>query len=302
MVSGVVERINALKKQKNAVIVAHNYQNEEVQEIADFTGDSLELARRCAGLSEEVIVFCGVDFMAETAAILSPQKTVLLPVREASCPMADMITAEELKKMKAAHPGALVVCYVNSSAEVKAESDVCCTSANAPQVVASLPQEREIIFVPDQYLGSYVQEKTGRSMILWPGFCPTHQRIRASMIAKIKCDHPTAKVMVHPECHPETRALADAVLSTGGMLKYPATQDAESFVVGTETGILYRLRKTYPAKQFIPVTDQALCQNMKMTRLEHLLWALENEEHRITVPEAVRRRAYSAVQRMLDIL
>jgi quinolinate synthase len=297
----LAEKIAALKVERKAVILAHNYQLGEVQDIADFVGDSLGLAQQAAATDAEVIVFCGVHFMAETAAILSPQKKVLLPDEHSGCPMADMINARQLREMKKKYPGAAVVCYVNSTAEVKAESDVCCTSANAVRVVESLDAE-EIIFVPDQYLGAYVQSQTGRKMHLWPGYCPTHARIRAEDIAELKEWHPEAKVIVHPESRPEVIAMADAVLPTGGMMRYAARPDVKEVIVGTEMGIIYRLKKENPGKKFYPVSEQAVCPNMKLITLEKVLWSLEETSPAVTVPEDIRVKAKKAVGRMLEIV
>lgn len=295
----LVERIASWRQSRNAAILAHNYQLGEVQDVADFVGDSLDLSRKAREIPAEVVVFCGVHFMAETAKILSPEKTVLLPVLEAGCPMANMVNAEDLRRLRAQHPEAVVVCYVNSTAEVKAESDICCTSANAVKVVTEVPPEKEIIFVPDRYLGSFVQQKTGRRMILWPGYCATHVRILPEHLLRKKSQYPEAQVLVHPECRPEVAALADAVLSTGGMCRYARESPAQTIIVGTELGIIHRLQKENPGKRFIPATEQAVCPNMKWTTLENVLWALEKLEHRIELPEAVRRRAEAAVRRMI---
>jgi len=296
----LIEKISVLRKRRNAVILAHNYQPGEVQDIADFVGDSLELSQRAAETDADVIVFCGVQFMAETASILCPDKVVLLPDRNAGCPMADMITAERLRAKKKEHPQAVVVCYVNSSAEVKAESDVCCTSANAVEVVESL-DAREIIFVPDQYLGNYVSARTGRKMILWPGFCPTHVRISPERIKELKREYPQAKVVVHPECRPEVITLADEVLSTGGMCRYAQRDEVGEMIVGTEMGIIHRLKKENPGKKFIPISEQAICPNMKLITLEKVLWSLEEMGPEVKVPEEVRLRAKAAVDKMLKI-
>ena len=293
------ERIDELRARREAVILVHNYQLGEVQDIADYVGDSLDLSRKAAATPAEVIVFCGVHFMAETAAILSPDKIVLLPAKEAGCPLADMADAERLRRMKTEHPGAAVVCYVNSSAEVKAESDICCTSANAARVVAQIQQDREIIFLPDQYLGDYVREVTGRQMILWPGFCPTHMRILPEHINRKKKQYPDARVIVHPECRREVTRMADEVLSTGGMCRYALETDARTIIVGTELGLLHRLDKENPDKRFVPATEQAVCPNMKLITLEQVLWALEEMQYRIEVPQQVRSRAEAAVQRMI---
>ena len=296
----LIEKISVLRKRRNAVILAHNYQPGEVQDIADFVGDSLELSQRAAETDADVIAFCGVQFMAETASILCPDKVVLLPDRNAGCPMADMITAERLRAKKKEHPQAVVVCYVNSSAEVKAESDVCCTSANAVEVVESL-DAREIIFVPDQYLGNYVSARTGRKMILWPGFCPTHVRIKPERINELKQEYPQAKVVVHPECRPEVIALADEVLSTGGMCRYAQRDEVGEMIVGTEMGIIHRLKKENPGKKFIPISEQAICPNMKLITLEKVLWSLEEMGPEVKVPEGIRLRAKAAVDKMLKI-
>jgi quinolinate synthase len=298
--TALIENIVSLKRSRNAVILVHNYQLGEVQDIADFSGDSLELSQKAAGTDADVIVFCGVHFMAETASILCPDKTVILPDSQSGCPMADMITAESLREMKKEHPAAKVVCYVNSSADVKAESDICCTSANAVKMVNKLADAEEIIFVPDQYLGSYAAEQTGRDMILWPGYCPTHMRIRAEDITRLKEEHPQAKVIIHPECRPEARALADAILSTGGMIKYARETDAPEIIVGTEIGILHRLRKENPGKKFFPASEQAICPDMKLITLNTVLWSLENMAHEVKVPEDIRIKAKAAVDRMLE--
>ena len=243
------EEIAALRRERNAVILAHNYERPEVQDIADFTGDSLELARKAAAVEADVIVFCGVYFMAETAAILNPSKKVLIPDETAGCPMADMITGAQLRELKAQHPDAAAVCYVNSTAEVKAECDICVTSGNAERVMATFPKDREIIFVPDRHLGSHIAEKLGVSYILWPGYCPTHARLTAKQVAAARAAHPGAPVLVHPECPKEVRDAADERLSTGGMCAFARTSPAQEFIVGTETGILHRLRQENPGKK-----------------------------------------------------
>jgi len=293
------ENVLDLKKKRKAIILAHNYQLGEVQDIADYVGDSLELSQKAAKTDAEVIVFCGVHFMAETASILCPDKAVLLPDLHAGCPMANMITAEALRQKKKEHPQATVVCYINTSAEVKAESDVCCTSANAVELVRKL-DATEIIFVPDQYLGHYISTQTGRKMVLWPGFCPTHARIQPADILRLKKEHPQAEVMVHPECRPEVIALADAVLSTGGMCRYAQSTAAREIVIGTEVGIIYRLRKENPEKVFIPISEQAICPNMKLITLETILWSLQDMSPEVKVPEEIRTRAKAAVDRMLQ--
>jgi quinolinate synthase len=297
---GLVEKISSLKKRRNAVILVHNYQLGEVQDIADFVGDSLELSQNAARTDADVIVFCGVRFMAETASIICPDKVVLLPDINAGCPMADMITAEGLRAKKKEHPQAVVVCYINSTAEVKAESDICCTSANAVEVVESL-DSREIIFIPDQYLGDYVAVRTGKNMILWPGFCPTHVRIEPERIKELKQEYPQAKVVVHPECRPEVIALADEVASTSGMCRYARRDDVKDMVVGTEVGIIHRLRKENPGKRFVPASEQAICPDMKLITLEKVLRSLEEMSPEVKVPERIRLKAIAAVDKMLQV-
>ncbi len=296
----LIEEILHLKKDKNAIILAHNYQLGEIQDIADFVGDSLELSQKAAQTGAAVIVFCGVHFMAETASILCPDKRVLLPDLQAGCPMANMVTVEGLRQKKEEYPEVTVVCYVNSTADVKAESDVCCTSANAVKIVRNLPEERKILFVPDQYLGYFVSDKTGREIILWPGFCPTHARIRSQDIIRLKQEYPQAKVVVHPECTPEVTALADEVLSTGGICRFAHDTAAVDIIVGTEIGILHRLRKENPDKRFIPASEQAVCPRMKLITLENVLWSLQEMAPEVKVPEEIRLRAKSAVDRMLE--
>ena len=295
------EELLSLKKSRNAVILAHNYQLGEVQDIADFAGDSLELSQNAAKTDAEVILFCGVHFMAETASIICPDKTVLLPDMHAGCPMAEMVTAERLREKKKEHPGALVVCYVNSTADVKAESDICCTSANAASVVLSLDPDKEIIFVPDQYLGSYIATKTGREMILWPGYCPTHARIQPRDILRQKVEHPQAKVLVHPECRSEVIALADEVLSTGGMIRFARDKEVDELVIATELGIIHRLRKENPQKKFFPPSEQAVCPRMKLITLETVLWSLQEMTPVVKVPEDIRLKAKAPVDRMLEL-
>ncbi|MCL0078980.1 quinolinate synthase NadA [Dehalococcoidia bacterium] len=296
----LIESILERKKRRNAIILAHNYQLGEVQDIADFVGDSLELSQKAAGTGAEVIVFCGVHFMAETASIVSPNKTVLLPDMQAGCPMADMIDADQLRQKKAEHPDARVVCYVNSAAEVKAESDVCCTSANAVRIVRGLKDAGEIIFVPDQYLGHYVMTRAGCEMILWPGYCPTHVRILPQDILRLRKEYPQAKVVVHPECRPEVVALADEATSTSGICRFAGRDDVRELIVGTEMGIIHRLRKENPGKRFIPISEQAVCPNMKLVTLEKILWSLEEMAPEVKVPEEIRLRAKATVDRMLE--
>ncbi|RKY62766.1 MAG: quinolinate synthase [Candidatus Latescibacterota bacterium] len=295
----LIERIMKLKKDRNAVILVHNYQPGEVQDIADFLGDSLELSRKAAESDADVIVFCGVRFMAETAAILCPDKTVLLPDPEAGCPLADMVTVEALRRKKAEHPEAFVVCYVNSSAEVKAESDVCCTSANAVRIVEQI--DGKVLFVPDQYLGRHVASRTGKELILWPGFCPVHMNILPQDIEELKREHPEARVVVHPECRPEVTALADEVLSTGGMCRYAGETESQTLIVGTEVGILHRLRRENPGKTFLPASERAVCSNMKRITPEKVLHSLEDLSPRVEVPEDIRLRAKAALDAMVQV-
>jgi quinolinate synthase len=295
------ERILELKKERNAVIIVHNYQRGEVQDIADLTGDSLELSRKAAETDADVIVFCGVHFMAETAAILCPDRTVLLPDVNAGCPMADMITAEQLRQKKKELPNATVVTYINSSAGVKAESDYCCTSSNGVRVVEAIDND-EILFVPDQYLGDYIARKTGKNLTLWPGYCPTHMRILPEDITKRKKEYPEAKVVVHPECRPDVIALADEALSTSGIIRYAARPDVKQLIVGTEVEMLHRLRKENPGKEFIPASLKAICPNMKLITLEKVLNSLETLAPRVKVPAEIAARAKAAVDRMLEIV
>jgi quinolinate synthase len=300
-IKSLADMIQKLKEEKDAIILAHNYQRGEVQDIADFVGDSLQLSIEASKVLNSIIVFCGVHFMAETAKILNPDKMVLLPDSDAGCPMADMITADQLRELKEKHPGAAVICYVNSTAEVKALSDICCTSSNAIKVVESIPDGKDIIFIPDKYLGSYVQEKTGRKMIFWNGYCPTHIRINAKQIIELKKKHLDSEVIVHPENTPEVIEIADRVESTGGMLKYMKDSDNKSFIVGTEVGIIHRLKKENPDKEFIPAFARAICPNMKLINLEKVLWSLEGEETKIEVPEAIAVKAKSAIDRMIAL-
>lgn len=296
-----VTRINALKQERNAVILAHNYQIGEVQDIADFVGDSLELARISQKVDAEVIVFCGVHFMAESASILSPEKTVLLPVLEAGCPMADMVTAEALREKKKQHPGAPVVCYVNSSADVKAESDICCTSSNAVKVVSELDAD-EILFVPDQNLGSYVQKLTGKNLVLWDGYCVTHHRVSSDDVKKALEVHPEATVIVHPECRPEVVEMADYVDSTSGIMRLCKKLDSREFLIGTEMGLLHRLKKESPDKVFYLLSPGMVCPNMKMTRVEDVERALREMKNVITVDEDIAVKAKQALDRMVKIV
>ena len=297
----MTEEIEKLKRARNAVVLAHNYTRGEVQDVADYTGDSLELARLATQVEADVIVFCGVYFMAETAAILNPAKTVLIPDPTAGCPMADMITGGQLRELKSRHPGAVAVCYVNYTAEVKAECDICVTSGNAERVMATIPRDREIIFVPDRHLGSHVSSLEGREYVLWPGYCPTHARLTAKTVEAARAAHPGAPLMVHPECPREIRDMADERLSTGGMCRYARESKADTILVGTEVGILHRLRRENPGKTFIPVSDSLVCPNMKKTTLENLAESLREMKTRVSVPEDVAVRARRAIEAMLAV-
>lgn len=297
----LIEKIERLKRERDAVILVHNYQAEEVQEIADFLGDSLGLSRQAAAAQAGTIVFCGVYFMAETAAILAPEKTVLIPEPDAGCPMADMLPADRLRAFKKKHPGAVTVAYVNSTAAVKAEADLCCTSANAPAVINSIPEDKEIIFVPDRFLGAWTMKETGRRLILYPGYCPTHRLLDPSDIRRARELHPGAVVMVHPECTPEVIAEADRVLSTSGMVKLARESEEKEFIVGTEVDMTVRLRRENPGKKFYPASDRLVCPNMKKTDLEKVLWALEEMRYPVTVPEEIRLQALKAVEAMVNI-
>lgn len=295
------QEIRELASRRGAVILAHNYCRGEVQDVADFTGDSLELARKAAETDADVIVFCGVYFMAETAKILNPSRTVLVPDASAGCPMADMVTAEQLRALKAEHPNAKAVCYVNSTAEVKAECDICVTSGNAERVMSTFPKDREIIFVPDRHLGSHIAEKLGVSYILWPGYCPTHARLTAKQVAAARAAHPGAPVLVHPECPKEVRDAADERLSTGGMCRYARESSARTILVGTETGILHRLRKENPGKTFVQVCESMVCPNMKKTTLENLRDSLRDGKTEVVVPADISARAKRAIDAMLAV-
>ncbi|MEA2016020.1 MAG: quinolinate synthase NadA [Actinomycetota bacterium] len=297
----LLNNIIKLKTEKDAIILAHNYQIGEVQGIADFTGDSFQLSLEASKTRKKIIVFCGVHFMAETAKVLSPEKKVLIPDKNSGCPMADMITAEQLKKLKEKHPGAVVVCYVNSSAGVKALSDICCTSANVVKVVKSIPKNKEIIFLPDRYLGSYAQKVTGRKLILWEGYCPTHIIISVKDIIKLKKEHLDAEVLVHPECKPDVIDIADKVDSTAGMIKYAKKSKKKTFIIGTEIGIIHKLKKDNPDKTFYPVTGNVICSDMKLINAEKVLWSLEDEKYEIKLPDEIIRKARSAMDRMLSI-
>jgi quinolinate synthase len=293
-------RIARLKEQRKAVILAHNYQLGEVQDIADFVGDSLELSRRATQVEAEVIVFCGVMFMAETAKLLNPQRMVLIPDPLAGCPMCEMAPVEAVRKRKAELPGVPVVAYVNTTAAVKAEADICCTSANAIKVVNSLPDTR-ILFLPDRNLGHWVQRHTDKEIILWDGYCPTHQRITARDVLRLREEHPGATVVVHPECTPEVIDLADEVLSTGQMMRWARETSANEIIVGTEVGLIHRLKQENPDKTFYPISLLSTCPNMKRITLEKVAWALEDMQFEVTVPADIAEKARRAIERMLEV-
>ena len=294
------EEVLELKRELNAIIVAHNYQRPEVQDIADFTGDSLELARKCVGIKAKVIVFCGVLFMAETAAILNPGTTVLLSHRDAGCPLADTIDVDSLREWKGRYPEAAVVAYVNTTAAIKAESDICCTSANGVEVVNAIPDE-EILFIPDRNLGHYVSTRTDKKLILYPGFCATHDNLSVEEVKAARQRYPQAKVLVHPECRPEVIELADAALSTSQMLRYAKGSNAKIFLIGTEEGMLYPLRKQNPDKEFHLISNSLVCPDMKKTTLETVIETMKARKNIVTVPEEIRVRAKKAIDRMLAI-
>jgi len=302
MTEQLIKQIEKLKAERHAVILAHNYQPGEIQELADFTGDSLGLSVQASRTDANVIVFCGVRFMAETAAILSPDKTVLLPEKTAGCPMADMIDAEQLHQLKQKNPDALVVCYVNSSAEVKAESDYCCTSANAVEIVNSLPEDKRIIFVPDRHLGQFVAERTGRKLILWPGYCTTHVLITVDDIKAARAKYPDAIVMAHPECTEPVKEISDELLSTGQMLKFAAKSNAKRFIIATEKGIIHTLKKQNPEAEFYPASERAICPNMKKISIDKVIASLEKMQYKIKVDETIRVKAKKALDRMVEML
>jgi quinolinate synthase len=297
----LIQNILRLKQQKNAVILAHNYQPPTIQDIADMTGDSLELSRKAASTTADVIVFCGVAFMAETAAILNPGKTVLLPRLDAGCPMADMITPDDVRAVRAQHPGIPIVTYVNSTAAVKAESTVCCTSANSIHVVESFMEHDAVYMAPDQNLAKYTARHTGKKVYHWNGYCPIHHNLTVEAVRRKKEEHPDALFLAHPECPPEILDLADMVQSTSGMLRFVAESPHQAFIIGTEEGILHPMRKRNPEKRFYPVSGTMVCPDMKKTSLEDVLRAMETLQPRISVPEEIRIRALDAVERMLNI-
>ncbi|WP_298685723.1 quinolinate synthase NadA [uncultured Methanomethylovorans sp.] len=300
MTETLQDRILQLKEKRNATILAHNYQVPEVQDIADIVGDSLELARAARSVECDVVVFCGVDFMAETACILNPEKTVLLPAEDACCPMASMITADEVRMLRRRFPDAAVVSYVNTTAEVKAESDICCTSSNAIKIVGSLEQE-QVIFLPDKNLANYVARFSSKEILPWQGFCFVHDRITTDDVMKVHSAHPDAKLLVHPECRAEVIDLADHIFSTSGMIKHVCSAPDKEFIIGTEIGILHQLERKCPDKKCYPLSSQAVCTNMKRTDLARVCESLELLKPRITVPEEIANRARKAIKRMLAV-
>ncbi len=297
----LLERINKLREEKNAIILAHNYQPGPIQDLADLTGDSLELSRKARETDAEVIVFCGVRFMAETAAILNPRKTVLLPVIDAGCPMADMIKADDVRAIKKQYPGIPIVTYVNSNADVKAESTICCTSANSIRVVNSFTGSDEVYMAPDQNLAQYTSKHTSKRIYYWNGYCPVHHKMKVEYVHEARKKYPDALFIAHPECRPEVLELADGVFSTSGMIKYVSESDASSFIIGTEMGLIHTLKKTNPHKHFVPLHESLICKDMKKITLEKLVYSLEHMAPRITVPENIRAKAQLALDKMLDI-
>ncbi len=297
----ILNDIRRLKRERNAVILSHTYQPPEIQDLADFVGDSYGLSRRATRVEADVIVFCGVRFMAETAAVLNPERTVLLPDLDAGCPMADMITPEQLRELKAAHPGAPVVAYVNTTADVKAECTICCTSSNAVRIVKSLGDAPEVIFVPDRYLGMFVERRIGRKMVLWDGFCPTHAMVRRETVDRLRQEHPDAEVMVHPECVPEVQDAADHILSTGQMLELVRSTACREFIVGTEEGILHTLRKAAPHIAYHRLSPFLRCPNMKKISLEKIRKALDTGGPRIVVPPEIAEAARRAIEGMIRV-
>ncbi|MFH0947996.1 MAG: quinolinate synthase NadA [Elusimicrobiota bacterium] len=321
----LIKEINHLRVEKKAVILAHNYQLPEIQDIADFVGDSLELSRKAATTDAKIIVFCGVHFMAETAKILSPTKTVLLPDIRSGCPMADMITVSDVQKLRRENPKAEIVCYINTSANVKAECDICCTSSNAVDVVNSVTSDT-VVFLPDRNLGNYVSKHTAKKkkmshgghgehgeesvssvlsvakkMIIWNGFCPTHENLKLDDVVELKKQYPAAKFVAHPECTSDVLEHADKITSTSGIIKYVKTEPSKDFIIGTETAILHRLKKENPGKNFIPASRKMFCPNMKYNNLELLYESLQNLQPEIDVPEKIRKRAFLTIDRMLQI-
>lgn len=297
----IIEKIKALKKEKNAVILAHCYQPVEIDLVADYVGDSLYLSQVAAKTDADIIIFAGVYFMAQTAKLLSPDKKVLLPQMDAGCRMADMINFSQLREFKAQHSDIPAVCYVNSTAEVKSECDMCCTSSNAVKVVKSMNVDK-ILFLPDTYLGKWVEKQLGDvEVITYPGFCPTHLQIRPSDIEKARKDHPEALVLAHPECHMSVSLIADYVGSTTGIMKFAKESDNKSFIIATEEGVIDRLVRDFPDKEFIPVKENIICPNMKMTSLEDILEVLETGKNEIFVDENIAQKAVKCIDRMLEV-
>ena len=295
-----IEKLNKLRKEKNAIILAHNYQLPEIQDIADFLGDSLDLAKKATKTDAENIIFCGVDFMAESAKILNPDKNVIHPDIEAECPMANTVEIEKLLELKKSNPGAEIVSYINTTVETKAISDICCTSANGSEVVKSLTSKK-IIFVPDKNLGAYIQKNVkDKDLIIWPGICPTHHRIRKEDILKLKKLHPNAEILVHPECRPEIIDISDYALSTNGMINHAKESDSKEFIIGTEKELCYRLKNEIPNKIFYPIKT-AICPNMKKITFEKVLNSLETLEPKIKIPDEFMKKAKIPLQRMMDI-
>ena len=298
----LVKEILAWKKKREAVILAHVYQPGEIQDIADFTGDSLFLSQQAAKTQAKIIVFCGVQFMAETASILSPEKIVLLPEIKAGCPLADMAPAEKVKSKIKELPEAVVISYINSSAVVKSLSDYCCTSANAVQIAQSIPAEKEILFLPDMNLADFTAKKAKRKIIPWPGFCPTHHLLTREDVIKAKKLHPQALLLVHPECRPEVCDLADYIGSTRGIIEFASNNSAKEYIIGTELGIFHPLKKNNPNKKFFPASENMICRNMKLITLEKVLYSLQNLEPRITVPKEISKKSLKALNRMLKTI
>ena len=297
------EKARQLARERHAVLLAHNYQEGAIQDVADFVGDSLNLARYAKTTDADIILFCGVHFMAETAAMLNPTKTVLMPDLGAGCALADMVVSQQIRQWRAAHPDGVVLCYINTSAAVKAESDYCCTSTNAVKVVEHIPADKEILFVPDYYLGTYIKAKTKRNIHLWKGYCPAHAVILPERVDALRDEHPEAEFLMHPECGCLTKQmdLADQILSTEGMVKYVRSSPAKTFIIATETGILYRMRQQNPEKTFIPASEQAACHYMQRNTLEKVLRSLITLQYRVTVDPAIATRALVPIERMLAI-
>lgn len=298
----LIREIQELKEKKKAVILAHNYQRPEIFQVADIQGDSLELSRAAAKTKAEIIVFCGVRFMAETASILSSEKKILLPEKESGCPLADYINVEQVRAMRKKYPEATIVCYVNSSADVKAESDICCTSANAVKVVNSLNGAKQILLIPDKHLAQYVAQNTDKQMILWEGNCPAHHQLQREEVLKMKAEYPEAKFMAHPECSPEILELADCVTSTSGMLRYANSSSAKEFIVGTEEGMAYVLQTACPEKKFYSFANTMICHDMKKITLQSVKDALVKMQYLVEINEDIRKPAMNCLSRMMNIV